>query len=315
MQLEKLDQLVKYMSSHLYTLSQGAGLLAKRNKCTIDDVKLAKRIVRNEMGSIIKKESNVKVPKILIFDIETAPMKAYVWSMWKDSVPLDRVISDWFIICWSAKWLYDNDIMGDCLTSKEALEENDYRVCKSLYDLINEADIVVAHNGDRFDIPKINARFIINGFEPPKPYISVDTCAVAKKQFGFASNKLDALAGYFGFKPKLKTDFNLWKECLYGNQESLSYMLKYNKQDVKLLEEVYLKLRPWMKNHPNYANFLDSKIPLCSKCGSNKLEEIKDKYYYTQVGKYQLYRCKDCGAIVRGRKTLNKEIKTTGAIH
>lgn len=313
MELKKLEKLLGYMGMHPCTLTQGAGLLAKRLHCSTEDVKLAKRILRGQKPQL--ETNKTKVPKIFIFDIETAPLKSYVWSLWKDSVPLDRVISDWFIICWSGKWLYSNEIVGDCLTPEEAIEEDDYRVCKSLYDFINEADIVVAHNGDRFDIPKINARFIIHDFPPTKPYLSVDTCAVAKRQFGFASNKLDALAGYFGFNHKLKTDFNLWRGCLEGDEESLSYMLEYNMQDVKLLEEVYLKLRPWMKNHPNYANFLDSKEPLCSKCGSANLELLEGQYYYTQVGKYQLYRCKDCGGIVRGRRSIKRDIKTTGLLH
>lgn len=156
----------------------------------------------------------VTYPKILIFDIETSPLKAYVWNLWKQNVHLDHILNEWFMICWSAKWLYSNEILGDVLTPEEAIEENDKRVCQSLWNLINEADIVVAHNGNRFDIPRMNARFIINGLNPTKPYYSVDTCLVAKKQFGFSSNKLDALATYFGFKHKLDTDFSLWKNVL-----------------------------------------------------------------------------------------------------
>ena len=91
-----------------------------------------------------------------------------------------------------------------------------------------------------------------------------------------------------------------------GDEKALSYMLKYNVQDVVVLEEVYLKLRPWIRNHPNVGNWLDLDGPVCSNCGHTELELIEDKYYYTSIGKYNLYRCPECGAISRGRRTQNK---------
>jgi len=207
-------------------------------------------------------------------------MKAYVWKRWKENISLDQTISEWFLICWSAKWLYSNEVLGDVLTPKEILKEDDSRITLSLWKLFNEADIVVAHNGNNFDIPKMNSRFICNNLPPTTPFISIDTCAISKKQFGFSSNKLDALATYFGFNHKLDTDFNLWKSCLEGNKEALDYMLSYNKRDVTLLEEVYLKMRPYIKNHPNCSNFIDN-IACCSNCGSESFTLLKDKYYYT----------------------------------
>ena len=285
-----IDQLVSVMRAKPYLLTMGKGLLAKRYNASPEDVVVAKNIAR--VGK--------HTPKVLIFDIETAPMKAYVWNLWKTDIHLEQILNEWFCIAWSAKWLYGEDIMGEVLTSQEVLREDDSRIITSLWKLINEADIVVAHNGNKFDIPRINSRFIINGLAPTKPYFSVDTCQVAKKQFGFSSNKLDALAGYFSIPHKLDTDFSLWKRCLEGDEEALQYMLKYNKMDVAILEEVYLKLRPWIKNHPNMGN-LEGKEMACANCGSSSVEFIPDKYYYTSVGKYPLFRCKKCGAVSRGR--------------
>ena len=311
MQLEKFDELVKRMQIHPSMLSQGAGLLAYRNKCTKEDIYMAKEIVRGN----IARSSIGKMPKILIFDIETAPLKAFVWNLWKENIPLDRIISDYFIICWSAKWLYAPEVMSDCLTPEEIFAEDDSRIIKRLHELIDAADVVVTHNGNRFDIPRINTRFIVNGLNPPAPYFSVDTCAVARKQFGFSSNKLDALAKYLGYSPKLETNFDLWRRCLEGDEEALNYMVKYNKRDVTLLEEVYIKLKPWIKGHPNYGVFLDSSEPSCSNCGSDKLERIPNKFYYTQFNKYPLFRCTDCGAVVRGRKGIKVDVSTTGNLH
>lgn len=296
-----IDELVSLFKAKPYLKRMGKGSLAKRYKVSSEDIVRAKNIAY--IGRY--------TPKILIFDIETAPVKAYVWKMWKENIHLDQIISDWFCIAWSAKWLYSTTTMGEVLTPQEIQHEDDSRIMKSLWSLIDEADIVVTHNGNRFDIPRINARFIINGLEPTKPYFSIDTCQVAKKQFGFSSNKLDALATYFNIDHKLHTDFDLWKNCMNGDQEALTYMLHYNKKDVIILEEVYLKLRPWIKNHPNIGN-LQGQQTVCSACGSDELKLIPDKYYFTSVGKYPIFRCTKCGAISRGRKsTSNSPLLTS----
>lgn len=298
-----VEEFVALIKQKPYLRKMGRGLLSKRYNISPEDVVRAKNI-----ASIGK-----YTPKILLFDIETAPVKAYVWKLWKENVHIDQIINDWFCIAWSAKWLYSTETMGEVLTPEEITHEDDSRIMKSLWKLINKADIIVSHNGNKFDIPRINARFIINNLEPTKPFFSIDTCQVARKQFGFSSNKLDALATYFNIDHKLHTDFNLWKECLNGNEEALQYMLHYNKKDVLILEEVYLKLRPWIKNHPNLGN-LQGQQMVCSACGSDNLTLIKDKYYFTSVGKYPIYKCKDCGAISRGRKSITSspELNSVG---
>ena len=218
-----LKEVIEYMKAKPYTKRMGCGLLSKRCKCSSEVIKEAKRQVWSP-----------KIPKVLILDIETAPMKAYVWKRWKENISLDQTISEWFCLCWSAKWLYQADTMSEVLTPEEVMQEKDSRIMKILWELLNEADIVVTHNGDKFDLPRINSRFIINDLPPTTPYYSVDTCKVCKKQFGFSSNKLDALAGYFGFNGKLDTSFDLWKGCMEGDKYSLICMEQYNIQDVVL---------------------------------------------------------------------------------
>ena len=292
-----VNDIVNLMIKKPYLLEMGKGKLAKRFKCTPEDIVKARREA---------KEFTRKVPKILIFDLEIAPMSAWVWGRWNQNISLEATISEWFILCWSAKWLYSDDVISCRLTSEEALNEDDSRIVKELWKLINDADIVVAHNAKGADIKWMNTRFIMNELAPPKPYHIIDTLEVAKKNFGFSSNKLDALAGYFGIPHKMDTNFKLWKDCRNGDEEALKYMEEYNRLDVDILEQVYIVLRPWIKNHPNCGNLLTSNIPICSICASKKLELIPDKYYYTSVGKYNLYRCKDCGSISRGRVNLNK---------
>lgn len=298
-----IEELVTLMKQKPYLKKMGKGSISKRYHISPEDVVRAKNLLR----------TGKQMPKVLIFDIETAPLKAYIWKLWKENIHLDQIINDWFCIAWSAKWLYNGYTMGDVLKPEEITREDDSRIMTSLWKLINEADIVVTHNGNKFDIPRINSRFIINGLEPTKPYFSIDTCQIAKKQFGFSSNKLDALATYFGIEHKLDTDFKLWKRCLSGDKEALKYMLSYNMKDVDILEEVYLKLRPWIKNHPNISNLTGQKMA-CSNCGSQHLELLNNQYYFTSVGKYHLYKCKDCGAISRGRKSISSspELNSVG---
>ena len=129
------------------------------------------------------------------------------------------------MICWSAKWLGSDEVFSECLTPEEILSEDDTRISKQLWLLMDQADIVIAHNGKKFDVPKMNSRFILAQLPPPSSYIQIDTKEVAAKQFGFSSNKLDALAGYFGIEHKDDTDFELWVRCMKGEQEALDYIL------------------------------------------------------------------------------------------
>ena len=244
-------------------------------------------------------------PKILILDIETSPCMAYVWqtSVWKARISQEQISSQWFILTYSCKWLGSNEMISGRLTGREALEENDYRITIDLWKLLSQADIVVAHNGSKFDIPNIQTRFVVHGLPPASSFKQIDTLKVAQQQFGFTHNSLNSLAQVFGIEEKIHTGFELWKRCLFGEDEALKEMEVYNRHDVEMLELIYLRLRPYIKSHPNYNLYMDSDVPVCSHCGSKNI--TPDGYYYfTQTGKYQNYRCLDCGAESRGRKSV-----------
>lgn len=244
-------------------------------------------------------------PKVLLFDIETTPLSAYVFqkSVWRTNITDDQVISEWYMLCWSAKWLYDDEIISARLTGDEARAEDDARITKMLWDLFNEANIVIAHNGDGFDVPNMNTRFIMNNLPPPSPYQTIDTKAVATRQFGFTHNSLNALARLFGFEAKKDTDLELWKRCRVGDEKALAYMQEYNNGDTILLEKVYLKLRPWIRNHPNIGLYIDSDSTTCPNCGSENVTWLTDKFHYTGTSKFPIFVCK-CGAYGRGRTSL-----------
>lgn len=249
-------------------------------------------------------------PRILILDIETSPLLAMVYQtqVWKARIGHDKVVSDWFILTYSYKWLGEETIYSDRLSGEQALHEDDSILAIGLWNALNEADIVIAHNGDSFDLPNIRTRFIMNGLPPTSSYRQIDTLKIVQKEFGFTHNGLDALAKKFGIPGKIETGFNLWKRCIWGEDAALEEMETYNRHDVEMLELVYLKLRPWIKSHANVSLYNDNTEAQCANCGGNELKP--NGFFYTNTGKYLTYQCQSCGAIVRERKTvLSKDKK------
>jgi len=244
-------------------------------------------------------------PKILLLDIETAPMTVLVWGLWKQRIYPENVIKEWSCLSWSAKWLCDNEVMSAVVSPKEAIDRVDKSIIKGIWELINEADILIAHNLLSFDNRKLMARFIINGLPPPMPYQTIDTLKHSQKNFAFSSHKLDYLNRMFNLQLKTETSYNLWKRCINGDIAALKEMESYNRSDVTALEELYLRIRPWIKSHPNIGLYFDNVKTVCPNCGSDILEWKGQ--YYTQAGKFKSFRC-ECGAIGRSRyANLTKE--------
>ena len=257
------------------------------------------------------KSPRMDLPKILLFDIETSLMEVYVWGLYKQFIPHTNIIKDkngnektWCVLSWAAKWLYDDQIQSDIVTPKEAVARNDRRVLESIWKLLDEADIVIGHNGDRFDIRKLNARFIDNEMIPPSPYRTIDTLKVARKEFAFVSYKQDFLTKHFKLEQKLSTEFQLWVDCMHGNQSRLDEMQEYNCHDVMGLEEVYLKLRPYIKNHPNLGVLMD--MDVCPNCGCEHIDET-ESIYFTTANQFPVYRCQGCKTpYIRHKKNSNQ---------
>ena len=258
----------------------------------------------NSNTTIEKVQENNHHAKVLVFDIETAPLAGYLWSIWKFSLGfnMDMLESDWFMLTWSAKWLFDEKVMADKLTPKEALEQNDKRIVTSLWALIEEADIIIAHNAVKFDEKKMNTRFLLHGLPKPMPYRVIDTLQHAKKRLAVTSNRLDYLGKFFGLGGKIDTGgWELWDRCVKGDGEALEKMELYNIRDIKLLEDVYLKMRPYIQPHPNMGLFITEDEEACPTCGETEDLE-RGGLYTTSVNTYEAIRCKRCGSIGRVRK-------------
>jgi hypothetical protein len=242
--------------------------------------------------------------KVLFFDLETAPLLAYVWGPREDWIPHDRMQHDSFLLCWSASWLGENKIYSGRLTSEEAQEQNDQCIVNQLIELIREADVLVAHNIDGFDVPMFNNRLMLQGLEPMGPKRTIDTLKLARKHLRLAYNKLDYLAAVIFGDHKIKTDFELWRDCYHGNEAALAKMLRYNRKDVVLLKAVYEWLLPYVQGTPKlHVPDFDGQHA-CPHCGAFGNKLTKRGFHHTNVSSFQRYRCEDCGKYSRDRKAV-----------
>jgi hypothetical protein len=231
--------------------------------------------------------------RTLLYDIENTPLMSYNWGIYEQNAI--RVVQHWYILSFSWKWADEKQIHALALTDFPSFKKNirdDKPLVMELHKLMSQADEVIAHNGNRHDQKKSHTRMIFHGLTPPEPYNQIDTLTAARSKFAFSSNRLDDLGDYLGVGRKVRIHPETWEDCMNGDRKAFEKMKKYNKQDVALLERVYLKLRPWMANHPNLAE--QDGIDRCPRCGSTKLHSAGFK---TQVGglKYRKYQCQNCG--------------------
>ena len=240
-----------------------------------------------------------KRPKILAIDIETAPHTAYVWGLFKQTVPISRLVDTGRVMCFAWKWLREQ---GGVQFASEAMYSRDV-LLKRAHDLLDEADIVVTYNGKKFDIPTLNKEFFEHGYAPPAPYKQVDLYRTARSQFRFASNKMDHLAHELGIKTKIRHQgFDLWVQCMEKDPKAWKTMERYNKRDVLILDKLYNLMLPWIKDHPNVNLFHDDPekhLLSCPSCGSDK---VQSRGFATSKSfKYRRFQCTSCGSWSRDR--------------
>jgi DNA polymerase elongation subunit (family B) len=288
--LEQLEQILHFKKSKKF--------YAERLGITEEEVNELFRELRT--GEEIKE--NKTSSKMLLLDIETSPLLSFTFGVWKQNIRSEQLVNDWFILCAAAKWFDEDEIFSLSLTPDEVFNEDDSEIMYMLWGLLDEADVVITHNGKSFDIPRINTRFLIHGMTPPSPYKQIDTLEAARKHFSFTSNRLDYINKFLGMEGKKETDFQLWRDCVRGNEEAMAKMEDYNRNDVVILENAYKKIRPYIFGHPNMDIYEDGETPVCTLCGSHNIRVVENKYFYTQSVKYALYKCDDCGGFSRAKK-------------
>ena len=285
---------------------------ALTNRQIADVVGCSRRLVRMIRGST---EANVdgSMPKILLYDIETAPLEVYVWRLWKNVVAPHQIIKPMSMLSWSAKWLFDDKVHSARVSAKQAFNRDDSSILKQLWDLLEEADMIIAHNGAKFDVRRINARFALNGMLPTTPYRIIDTLVSTKRQFGLSAYKLDYVNYLFGLSQKSHPGFAKWRAAVENSTESeeaLETIRRYCNNDVRILEELYVQIRPWIRSHPNMGLYVNTDGRACTNCGSKDLDW--GGKYHTPAGRFLAFRCENCGAIGRSRTSdISKEERKT----
>lgn len=301
----------KYIEGARTMVRQVEGSQGERMRKYTKDKSLYKKLTHNTHPTQFN--FNPTSAKVLVLDIETAPLLANIWGIWNQNIMLENIHSDWFMLTWAAKWLFEKKIYSARVTPKEAIDNNDKRIVESLIEMLNQADIVITHNGDKFDLPRINTRAIIHRIKPPLPYVSIDTLKVAKRSFAFTSNKLDYINKQLGIARKTETNMELWRDCFHGKEEGLKRMEKYNVNDVVIQEQTYLIMRPYIKSHPNLGLHIIDENEHCPNCGHSELTDT-GKFYATAVSLFETFRCGGCGTTGRRRKALKRNKNLTQSV-
>lgn len=250
-------------------------------------------------------------PRVTLIDIETAPHLAWCFGRWDQNLGQDNIEKEGFILSVAHKKLYDPKIEGKIITDVDKLLHGDDReILEYMLDVYENTDILVGQNIKRFDHAVFRARLCAQGMPPPKPVKLIDTKLIAKSM-KFPSNSLDSLLSYLGLGRKTKNDgISLWIRAIKGEQVALDEMLKYNKDDVSDLEDVWLMLRPFDNQSPDLGSYFGDEKERCISCGSEKVKERQDFVYGTGGTRYSMYECLDCGKKMRYHKADKYSPKT-----
>lgn len=236
--------------------------------------------------------------KILLLDIETSLHKVYTFVLFKAYIPPKQIIEPSRVLCWAAKWLDKKKVFF--------ADARDDKYIDKIYAMIDEADAIIHYNGKAFDMKHLNREFLLRDMPPPSPYANIDLLTTMRQNFKMASNKLEYVSITLGYEGKIQNrGIQLWIDCQEHNDpKAWREMKRYNVRDVTEMEPIYYDLLPWIKNHPNWGVFNESKFKTCRHCGSHKVKA--NGIQRNQTLSYRRYRCMDCFANLHGPKRLYK---------
>lgn len=237
--------------------------------------------------------------KTLIWDIETSLQPVAVFRLANnDWINPDALLGERYMICAAWKWLHEKKVHAVSVLDNPELyakdPHDDSHVVGKLMEVLAQADVIVHHKGDSFDKPYLNTRALRHGLSPLPPIASVDTYKVAKSAFMLNSNSLNYLGKFLGLGEKIHTSHELWLRVLNGDPLAVKEMVRYNKQDVVLLEKVYEVLKPYTPNHHSRELFGEEG---CPRCGSQHIQSRG--YHRANTRVYQRFQCQGCAGWLR----------------
>lgn len=235
--------------------------------------------------------SKHKGPKILTLDIETRPAKVYVWDIFKPFINIEQIIEPGGVICMAAKWHHEKSAIF-------LSEWDDPNWQLDAWNLLNDADIVVTYNGDRFDIPHLNREFDELGFSAPSPFHSADLYKAVRKRERHISHKLAWVTKAKQLSGKMDSGgFRTWLDLNSDDelvvQRARRKMRKYNLQDVFTTEELFDNMLPHL-TLPAYGLYEDGRQG-CPRPGCGSTHVKRNGYKVARSRKYAQYQCQDCG--------------------
>lgn len=248
--------------------------------------------------------------RILHWDIETSLQLVTVFSLLhNDWIDPSNIVQERYVICASWLWEGESKVHSVSVLDNPKLyakdPHSDKYVLETLAKVLSEADVLVHHNGNSFDLPYVETRMLVHGMKPLPPIQTIDTYRVAKSKFMLNSNKLNYIGQLLKVGQKKQTTQGLWLKILNGDKKAIKEMIAYNKQDVLLLQRVFKKLQPYMSSHINRELF---GLAGCPRCGSSSIQSRGTHRAISQI--YQRYCCNKCGGWFREAKsTIKAKVK------
>ena len=271
---------------------------------------------KSTVGDLLRKvkdsidEQNYEKPAYKIFfgDVETSLTLSYHFGRFRQFIDPKCVEQEPYMLTYAGCW-NTGELEEDSLHYHDRFDidvTDDYHIIKSLWEILDECDIFVAHNS-AYDFGWFNQRCVYHGFPPPSPYKVVCTLKELKKNFSLPSNSLDASTRYFGLEKKLQNSGKeLWVRCMKGDTDAFEEMLEYNRGDIPTLMQLYYKILPFMKNHPNVALYYNDTEMRCTRCGGSDLSDTGVSSY-TGLSEFKSWRCNCCGTVSRARNNLRSK--------
>lgn len=276
----------RQINKHKYSeIVRGAGLDPNKHSQSTDPVEVI-----------------IRPPKILVFDIECTGMILESYGLYNQNHSHKDIIEDWSMLSYAA-WFVDEDEIHYQDNRNNPDYKDDRSIIEGLHNLISQADWIIGHNSDKFDIKKFNTK--AEKYELPSRHdpIQYDTLKMLKARYALPSNSLDYAAKYFELKERksLHGKFPgkvLFDECKNGNQEAWNELESYNKQDVKVTWELFQRLAKHDKRI-NLNSFYQKQTCICGN-----QEFYKNGIKYAKNATFQIWRCKVCSKCFVGKENL-----------
>lgn len=308
-----VDEIIRQKLLGIKSRDIAEDLLGKKSaKSTVNDIYnkwLAGKVdSSHKVSDETKHKLKNNLAKVFTFDVETGMHLSYHFNLFGAYIKPEQIKEFPYMLTFAGKWLHEDKVYGHKLPDFPLWyvdKKSDYALIEKLWTYLNECDVAVAHNS-RFDSGWFTQQCILHGFPPPSPYKLICTYKALKSCTSLPSKSLDYSTQYFRtLDEKLKNGgVSLWVRCMEGDESAFDEMLEYNLGDIPTAEQLYLKIRPWMKSHPNLALYVKSDVPICRVCQSTDLVPLETKAY-TDVSIFETVQCQCCGKIQRKGTAIN----------